>query len=373
MTITATRPNVTGSMTTETLINSTAELYAKPSGSALEYLCVDAFLRSVVDAGALKAAFELRLIDLLQRRGTVPVEDLASHTSSDPRGLRFLLDLLNANHVVQTRDGVVALSPAFVKALRFRDLLETKLEFAGLMLGDFANLFTAMVANPQRFMRYAQVFRMFDYGRCLEATHENHRHTSHWMRLTSTLTRYEAPACLDLVDFSHHRRMLDVGGNSGEFVLQACRRHANLSGTVVDLPVVCDVGLENVLGHPESPRIGFMKADLRQEQLPAGHDLVTFKSMLHDWPIEDACRFLEKAADALVPGGTILIYERGPLEVHEQAPAFSALPVLMFFRSYRSPMAYLQKLQALGFVNLRCQLLHLDSPFFIVTARKPAP
>ena len=250
--------------------------------------------------------------------------------------------------------------------------LPSRLDSLGLLLGDFANLFTAMVANPQRFMRHAQVFRLFDYGRCLDATHENHRHTAHWMRLTSALTRYEAQACLEMVDFSRHRRMLDVGGNSGEFLMQACRRNPGLSGTVFDLPVVCDVGLEHVLAQPECPRIGFLKADVRQEPLPTGYDLISFKSMLHDWPIENACAFLEKAARALLPGGTLLIYERGPLEVQQHVPPFSALPLVMFFRSYRSPIHYLEKLQALGLVDLRCQVLHLDTPFFIVTARKPA-
>jgi SAM-dependent methyltransferase len=166
--------------------------------------------------------------------------------------------------------------------------------------------------------------------------------------------------------------MLDVGGNSGEFLVQACHRHAGLSGTVLDLPVVCDVGLEHVLGEPERARIGFLKGDIRREPLPAGYDLITFKSMLHDWPLEDASRFLEKAAHALEPGGTVLIYERAPLEVRETAPAFSALPLLMFFRSYRSPGPYLQKLQALGLVDFRCLEFGLDTPFFVVTARKPA-
>ena len=359
-------------MTTHTLIRALPDPDVTPSGAALDYLCVDAYIRSVVDAGALKTSFELRLIDLLQRDGPTPFEALADHSRADPQGLRFLLDLLCANRVVQLRDGVATLTPAFENALRFRDLLEAKLEFAGLLLGDFANLFTAMVANPQRFMRHAQVFRLFDYGRCLDATHENHRHTAHWMRLTSALTRYEAQACLEMVDFSRHRRMLDVGGNSGEFLMQACRRNPGLSGTVFDLPVVCDVGLEHVLAQPECPRIGFLKADVRQEPLPTGYDLISFKSMLHDWPIENACAFLEKAARALLPGGTLLIYERGPLEVQQHVPPFSALPLVMFFRSYRSPIHYLEKLQALGLVDLRCQVLHLDTPFFIVTARKPA-
>ena len=91
----------------------------------------------------------LRLIDLLQQEKPVPFGAIAKHTGADPQGLRFLLELLSANRIIDMRDDAASLHPSFVKALPFRDLLETKLQYAGLMLGDFAGLFTAMVANPQ--------------------------------------------------------------------------------------------------------------------------------------------------------------------------------------------------------------------------------
>ena len=341
------------------------------SNAVVEYLCVDAFLKSLVDARVLRSAFELGLVDVLQTRGPLAIGEVASHTGADPQGLRFLLDLLCANRVLTIRGDVAALHPAFVGALRFRPLLEAKIDHSAFMLADFANLFSALVANPARFTRAARMFQLYDYGRCLEATPANHRHTRQWMRLTSALTRHEAQVCLELHDFSRHRRMLDIGGNSGEFVLQACRRHAGLSGAVVDLPVVCDVGLEHVLPEPECARIGFYKADLRRDPLPGGYDLISFKSMLHDWPVEQACGFLDKAVQALEPGGTLLIFERAPLEVREAVPGHSALPLMMFFRSYRSPQAYLQQLHALGMVDLSCLHLRLDTPFFAITARRP--
>lgn len=341
------------------------------SGTVLEYLCVDDFVRTLVDARALKTAFELNLVDLLQQQPEKTLAAVIAATGADPQGLAFLFDLLCANRVLERRDGALSLHPAFVQALRFRELLEVKIDFAGFMLADFSDLFSAMVVNPQRFLRHGRVFRLFDYARCLDATPENHRHTQTWMRLTSVLTRYEAPVCLELFDVSQHRRMLDVGGNSGEFLVQACRRHSGLTGSVLDLPVVCDVGLENVMGQPECSRIGFIKSDVRAEQLPRGYDLITFKSMLHDWPVEEAGQFLDKAAAALEPGGIILIFERGQLEVCDTVPAYSMLPLLMFFRSYRAPETYVQKLQALGLADVTCQHLKLDTPFFLVTARKP--
>lgn len=353
------------------LLNAGAEAPALAEDS-IAYLGAAAFVRGLIEAGAVRTAFELRLIDLLAARGTLAVEQLLAVTGSDPQGLRFLLDLLTANRVVVVRNGAVSLHPAFSAVLPFRDLIEALIDHAFVMVGDFANLFTAAIADPQRFMRQARVFQLFDYGRCLQSTPENLRHTAAWLRLTTALTRYEAPVCLQLHDFSAHQRMLDVGGNSGEFSLQACRRHPHLRAVVADLPVVCELGLEHVMAEPEAPRIAFLPLDARTADLPAGFDLITFKSMLHDWPADEAGHFLSKAVAALAPGGQVLIFERGPLDVRAAPPAFSSLPLLMFFRSYRSPSLYVNTLRALGMEEVRCQHLLLDSPFFLVTARKPA-
>ena len=189
------------------------------------------------------------------------------------------------------------------------------------------------------------------------------------MRLTSTLTRYEARACMQLHDFGRYRRMLDIGGNSGEFILQLCRKFPELHGTVLDLPLVCEIGMEHVLAEPEHPRITFVKADIRNDPLPAGYDLVTFKSMLHDWPEEEADRFITKAARSLSPGGTLLIFERGPIQARTTAPPFSMLPILLFFRSYRLPAVYMRRFEALGLQDIELREIELDTPFFLVTAR----
>jgi SAM-dependent methyltransferase len=338
----------------------------------LEFLVVDSFIRTFVDARALKTAFELGLIDRLVEHRSGDAEALGRAVGADRQGFRFLLDLLAANQVIEERRGDVRLHPRFAAALRFRDLLETKLDFAGFTINDFADLFTTLVKDPGGFAGRARLFELFDYRRCLEPSIENYERTRAWMRITSTLTRYEAQACMALHDFGGYRRVLDVGGNSGEFILQLCRRHPGLRGTVLDLPLVCEIGLEHVLGEPEHARIGFVKADIRTDALPPGYDLVSFKSMLHDWPQDEAERFLAKAAHALEPGGTLLIFERGPIPAREATPPFALLPFLLFFRSYRPPEAYVKPLQALGFQDIEQREIALDTPFFLVTARKPA-
>jgi SAM-dependent methyltransferase len=348
----------------------TASAGERPRG--LEFLIVDEFLRSFVEARTLKTAFELGLIDRLVEHGSGSVNALAPVLGVDRPGLRFLLDLLTAGGVVQESRGDVRLTRRFQTALRYRDLLEVKLDYAGFTINDFADLFTTLIRDGGGFMGKARLFELFDYRRALTPTIENYMRTRIWMRITSTLTHYEAGPCLDAYDASQHRRMLDIGGNSGEFALQFCRRHPTLRASVFDLPLVCELGLDHVLAHPEHARMSFISGDLRAEPVPAGYDLITFKSMLHDWPAADARQFIDKAARALAPGGTLLIFERGALQTAGQTPPMSMLPNLLFFRSYRPAIEYMDQLNALGFLDVRWQDIELDSRFHVITGRKPA-
>jgi hypothetical protein len=338
----------------------------------LEFLVVDDFLRDLIGARALKTAFELGLIDHLLARHPSTLAELGQTAKADATGLAFLLNLLTGANVVENRNGGFSLSAPFRIAMRYRDLLETKLDFAGFLATDYLELFTGLVADPPGFMRKARLFQLFDYKRSLEPSVENYEVTRAWMRLTTTLTRYEARACLKAYDFSAVRYMLDIGGNSGEFVLQICRKHPQLRAAVMDLPLVCDIGQEHILPEPERDRISFLKGDLRQDSPPRGFDLISFKSMLHDWPEDAARAFLTRAAEALEPGGSILIFERAPLDVTAEVPPFSSLPTMLFFRSYRAPAIYAGHLLALGYTDIQTREVALEVPFFVVTGKKPA-
>ena len=338
----------------------------------LEFLVVDDFLRDMLGARALKSAFELGLIDHLMERHPASLEELRQIAKADEAGAAFLLDMLGANQVVERNPGGgFSLTAPFRIAMRYRDLLETKLDFSGFLAADYMELLTGLVVDPAGFMSRARLFKLFDYKRSVEPSVENYERTRIWMRLTTTLTRYEARGCLLAHDFSGYRNMLDIGGNSGEFVLQLCRKNPNLRATVMDLPLVCDVGQEHVLPTPERDRIRFLKADIRQAVPPGGFDLISFKSMLHDWPEQAASDFVARAAAALEPGGTLLIFERAPLQLNGQTPPFCMLPTLLFFRSYRAAVIYERQLAALGFTDIQAREVVLEVPFFVVTGKKP--
>lgn len=337
-----------------------------------EYLCVDEFMRDAVSARALKSAFELGLVDLLADRALCSAPELGARANVDQRGLLLLTGLLRGGGVIEEAGDGFRLAGPFREALRFRDLIEAKLDFAAAAAPDFLDLFTVLLTDPAAFFARAQLFDLFSYDRCFDSTPENLAATARWMRFTTVLTRYESAACIARHDFSSHRRMLDVGGNSGEFALRVCRSQPALKATVLDLPVVCEIGERHVRAQPEANRIDFVRANRGGGRYPGGQDLVTFKSMLHDWPDEPMQQFLFRAFDALQPGGTLLIFERSLVEIGARPLSFVQVPLLLFFRAYRLAEDYRQPLANAGFAEIEMKSAELDMPFLLITARKPA-
>jgi ubiquinone/menaquinone biosynthesis C-methylase UbiE len=344
--------------------------YRQDQETVFDYLCVDSFMKTVVDARALATAFELRLIDYLSENQASTLDDLKKGFAGDDQGLKFLLNLLRANRVIEENKGTVSLSPEFQQALHYRDLLEAKLEFAQFVLPDFKDLFSSLIASPDQFGPNSRTFELFCYQRSFEYSPENYELTKRWVRITTALTRYEAQVCMKYHDFGRYRRILDIGGNSGEFVLRICKNYPNIHATVLDLPLVCQVGLEHLRSEPEAERISFIKGNALADELPKDFDLISFKSMLHDWPENEAKQFITKASQSLQPGGTLLIFERGPIEVNETPLPYSMIPFLLFFRSFRSPAVYKEQLETLGFQDIGIQRIDLEMPFYLVTAKK---
>ncbi len=319
-------------------------------------------------AQALATAFELGLIDSLAA-GPQPAADLSRQFGIEPGGLALLLGLLAGSGVVASSpEGTPRLSDRFLAALAHRDLLEAKLDILNVAVPDLLLGLTDLVKEERRFMAHSRMFQLFDYARASAPSAENAEWTRRWVRYTTALTKHEAGACLDRHDFSRYQQLLDVGGNSGEFAAQICARHPQLQATVLDLPVVCQVGQAHLRGRPEGARIRFLAADARTDPWPEALDAVTFKSVLHDWPDREATLLLTRARAALRPGGTLVIFERTRLPLADGPLPYGATPMLLFARSFRDEAWYRSRLDELGFTNARTQHVTLDTPFMIVEA-----
>jgi SAM-dependent methyltransferase len=232
-----------------------------------------------------------------------------------------------------------------------------------------------LLSDVPQFMARSEVFGLFRYDLCTEITAENLAATRVWTKFTTCLTKYEAGPAFDCIGLDSVSSFIDLGGNTGEFALQLCRRNAAATATVVDLPVVCKLGRQHigaVAGADVAGRIAFFPSDMRTGPLPAAADLVCFKSVLHDWPDADAVQLLERAHALVRPGGRLIIFERAPIDIHGRRVPYAMAPDLVFLNFFRAAEIYLEKLAALGFRPIEYRRIALDVGFHLIIAGRPA-
>ncbi len=103
--------------------------------------------------------------------------------------------------------------------------------------------------------------------------------------------------------FNSHHRWLDVGGGDGTVAETLLKAAPHLTCDVFNLPSVAPLVEERSRTAGLTSRLGFVGGDFLAEPLPKGYDVLSFVRVLHDWPADISRTLLEKAQQALPPGG----------------------------------------------------------------------
>jgi demethylspheroidene O-methyltransferase len=109
--------------------------------------------------------------------------------------------------------------------------------------------------------------------------------------------------------FGNAHRWLDVGGGDGTLVAELLCDDRTLHADVFNLPPVAPLVHDRARASGLEGRLGFVGGDFFLQDLPGGYDVVSFVRVLHDWPAAEARSLLEKARNALAPGGRLVICE----------------------------------------------------------------
>lgn len=329
----------------------------------LGYLCVDRFLKNPITVAALHYCASRGWIEKWNRDGRIQFHDPVPNT-------QVLVAMLIDAGVAVEENGITTLANSFKQAWKYSDLMMTKLDFCRGIISDVGS-FDLWMEDPTGFQKNSKLFRLFDYGKCIELTPQNIQATSRWVKLTTALSRYEAPLFVKSLPWASHRRWLDLGGNSGEFAMQMCKRFKQLRATVLDLPVVCYLGQKHVESFGMSDRVVFESGDFLHAANQPRFDLVSFKSVLHDWPPEHAVELIERAWDRLLPGGRLLIIERTKIPRMILPVGLGQAPVWMFWNHYRAPDFYESILDRYHRVSVDTQIMDVDMPWMVLQSIKP--
>ena len=105
------------------------------------------------------------------------------------------------------------------------------------------------------------------------------------------------------VNLSKRHFILDIGGGSGAYCIEACQKHDHLTATVLDLPPVIAVACEFIKNHGLSDRIKALEADFNHDPFPTGADVAIMASNLPMYGRDAVAAVVRKAYASLVPGG----------------------------------------------------------------------
>lgn len=105
-------------------------------------------------------------------------------------------------------------------------------------------------------------------------------------------------------------RMLDIGGSHGAYSAALCRRHPELSATVLDLPEATRQCAEMIAEEGLGDRLRQRTGDARTESLGDGEwDVVLVSNLLHHFDADTNRALCRRVARALRPSGVLIVQE----------------------------------------------------------------
>jgi hypothetical protein len=120
------------------------------------------------------------------------------------------------------------------------------------------------------------------------------------------VTAGSAHALAQAPELEGRRRLLDVGGGTGSFLVAALHQHPGLHGTLVEIEPVLSVARAGIAAGPLAHRIEVVGADAVSDPLPGGHDVVLIANVAHLLSPEDNRKVLRRLHDVSEPGTQLL-------------------------------------------------------------------
>ncbi|UPV99218.1 methyltransferase [Halorussus gelatinilyticus] len=105
-------------------------------------------------------------------------------------------------------------------------------------------------------------------------------------------------------------RLLDVGGGHGLYAADLCRRRPGLEATVFDYPEALSVARAEIAESGLGDRMRVRGGDYWSDDLGDGYDIALVFNVIHANDPAENVRLFERVADALAPGGRIVVLDQ---------------------------------------------------------------
>ena len=157
-----------------------------------------------------------------------------------------------------------------------------------------------------------------------------------YMRGLFDLTRLAGDDVARMIPARNPKRMLDLAGGHGGYAIAMCRRHDDLTATIVELEGAARIGREIVREQGMADRIDFLVGDMFTSDLGEGYDVATAFQILHHFDEDVNVELLTRAREALRDGGTVAVLEQERPQPGERGSTIGALTGLLFYATSRA-------------------------------------
>ena len=148
-----------------------------------------------------------------------------------------------------------------------------------------------------------------------------------------------APHIVPVIDVSNRQHLLDLGGGPGTYAIHFCLHNDALKATVYDLPTTRPFAESTIQRFKLADRINFMDGNYLEDPVEGRYDVAWLSHILHGEGPDDCRMIIQKAVDALEPGGMIIIHEF-ILNNSMDGPLFPALFSLNMLLGTESGQSY---------------------------------
>jgi hypothetical protein len=118
----------------------------------------------------------------------------------------------------------------------------------------------------------------------------------------------EPPAVAAAYDFSAFKTVTDVGGGTGNLLVEILKHHPGPRGILFDQPDVAPEATEFIQTQGLAERVAVTGGDFFKS-VPAGSDAYILSHVIHDWTEAQCITILGNCRAAVNPGGRLLIVE----------------------------------------------------------------
>jgi len=266
-------------------------------------------------SAALLAGVEIGLFQALAEADR-SLGELTAALHGDTRGLRTLANAL------------VALGWLEVHGERYR-LPEPLKPF--FRRGDERSLLAILEHNLRLARRWSGLGESALSGRPVPRDPRSEEEQTAFLAAMDDVARRGAPVLWERVPLHGRKVLVDVGGGSGRYALEAVRRTPGLEAVVVDLPQSEAAFRQLTGGVPEADRLRFVAVDALEGPLPEG-DAALVSSLLHIYGPGGIRRLATNLARALAPGALLVLrdyYFDDPSHTSPPSTALFALNMLV--------------------------------------------